>query len=317
MSDSIGFHAIVAAVAKFSPDQVENLRAALDSHDPAAAILAALNGLIGPERRCPHCKACGAVKRGVNDGLTRYRCKGCGRTFNALSGTPLSKLKMKGRWILFAQAAMRGETLKETAAHCDVHIETAHRWRHRFLGTSSRKTKTRKLGNTVQVDDMIERASQKGDRGIKGREARKRGGTKEPGGKDHIHILAAIDSAGETLFKTFPMMNTGAVRYTLSHALQPGVTLVSDAAKCFSSAASKMGVRHAKLNISAGKRTRGIVHIQTVNNVHGAVRVFLARYNGIATKYRDNHLEWFRLLRVTKPSTPFDLLTTIFAGILV
>jgi hypothetical protein len=27
------------------------------------------------------------------------------------------------------------------------------------------------------------------------------------------------------------MMNTGAVRYTLSHALQPGVTLVSGAAR--------------------------------------------------------------------------------------
>jgi hypothetical protein len=76
-----------------------------------------------------------------------------------------------------------------------------------------------------------------------------------------------------------------------------------------------MGLRHVKLNISAGKRKRGIFHIQTVNN--GAVRVFLAQYNGIATKYLDNYLEWFRLLRVTKPSTPFDLLTTIFAGILV
>src|SRR6188768_590459 len=115
MSDSIGFQAIVAAVAKFSPDQVESLRAAMDSHDPATAVLAVLDGLIGPERRCPHCKACGAVKRGKNDGLTRHRCKGCGKTFNALTGTPLSKLKMKGRWIRFAQSALRGETLKETA----------------------------------------------------------------------------------------------------------------------------------------------------------------------------------------------------------
>jgi transposase-like protein len=271
--------------------------------------------LIGPERRCPRCKACGAVKRGTNDGLTRYRCKGCGRSFNALTGTPLSKLKLRGRWILFAQSAMRGETLKVAAANCDVHIETVHRWRHRFLGLSARKARERKLGNTVQVDDMTTRASEKGNRALKGRESRERGGAQEPGGKDHVQVLAAIDSAGEILFKTFPTMNTGAVRYALSHALQPGVTLVSDAAKCFSSAARKMGVRHIKLNISAGQRKRGIFHIQTVNNVHGAVRVFLAQYNGIATKYLDNYLEWFRLLRVTKPSTPLDLLTTIFAGI--
>jgi hypothetical protein len=49
MSDSIEFHDVLAAVAKFSPDQVVHLRAALDSHDPATAVLAALDGLIGPD----------------------------------------------------------------------------------------------------------------------------------------------------------------------------------------------------------------------------------------------------------------------------
>jgi hypothetical protein len=110
-------------------------------------------------------------------------------------------------------------------------------------------------------------------------------------------------------------VNAGAVKYTLSQALRPGSTLVTDAAKCFSSAARKMAVRHVKLNIAAGQRTRGRFHIQTVNNVHGAVRVFLAQYRGIATKYLENYLEWFRLLRVTKPATPLDLLATIFAGV--
>ena len=110
-------------------------------------------------------------------------------------------------------------------------------------------------------------------------------------------------------------MNAGAVKYTLSHNLRPGSTLVTDAAKCFSTAARKMGVRHIKLNISAGKRTRGRFHIQTVNNVHGAVRIFLSQYRGIATKYLENYLEWFRVLRVTKPASPLDLLTTIFAGV--
>jgi hypothetical protein len=70
------------------------------------------------------------------------------------------------------------------------------------------------------------------------------------------------------LFHVFRQMNTGGVRYSLSHNLRAGTILVSDAAKCFSSAAKKMGIAHVKLNISAGQRTRGHFHIQNVNNIH-------------------------------------------------
>lgn len=314
MTDEISVETVLGAVSRFSPDQVAHLLRALESASSEDAVLAALEGLVGPERRCPWCAAPDAVKRGRLNGLMRYRCKDCGKTFNALTNSPLARLRMRGKWVLSVQSLLLGETLKKSAQRCDVHIETAHRWRHRLLGTSARRNKRRTIGGIVEVDDTRQRVSQKGSRTLD-REPRKRGGAPAPGGTDQVHILVATDREGGLAMQVLEQMNTGGVRYSLSHILRSGTTLVTDAAKCFSSASRKMGVRHIKLNISAGQRTRGIFHIQTVNNLHARLHHFLDGFRGVATRYLPNYLEWFRLVKAEKPTSPIELLISILGGV--
>ena len=43
--------------------------------------------------RCGHCGSALFKRWGVEAGLKRYKCKGCNRTFNALTGTPLATFK--------------------------------------------------------------------------------------------------------------------------------------------------------------------------------------------------------------------------------
>jgi hypothetical protein len=38
------------------------------------------------------------------DVLQRYKCRACGKTFNALSGTPLARLRHKDKWLEQTQA---------------------------------------------------------------------------------------------------------------------------------------------------------------------------------------------------------------------
>ena len=45
--------------------------------------------------------------RGKSRGLRRYRCKSCGRTFGALTGTVRSGLHRKKRWLSFAASLPR------------------------------------------------------------------------------------------------------------------------------------------------------------------------------------------------------------------
>ena len=82
---------------------------------------------------CPHCAGREVVGWGRSHGLLRFRCKSCGRTFNALTKTPMAHLRKKEKWLDHARAMIEGKSLAKTAALCGVHPTTAFRWRHRFL----------------------------------------------------------------------------------------------------------------------------------------------------------------------------------------
>src|SRR3712207_4677143 len=103
---------------------------------------------------------------------------------------------------------MRGKTLKQSAERCDVHIETAHRWRHRLLGTSARRHKRRTIGGVVEADDTRLRVSHKGSRTLD-RKPRKRGGAAEPSSQDQVHILVATDREDGLAMQVLEQMNSG------------------------------------------------------------------------------------------------------------
>ena len=94
-------------------------------------------GTTGVERverqGCPHCAGREIVGWGRSDGLLRFRCKSCGRTFNALTKTPMAHLRKKEKWLDCARAMIEGKSLAKTAELCRVHPTTAFRWRHRFF----------------------------------------------------------------------------------------------------------------------------------------------------------------------------------------
>ena len=61
--------------------------------------------------------------------------------------------------------------------------------------------------------------------------------------------------------------------------------MVTDGNNVYPSCARAMGLSHEALNLSAGERTRGELHIQTVNSRHERLKGFLRPRRGIATKY--------------------------------
>src|SRR3954447_24230220 len=88
---------------------------------------------------------------GHSSGL-RYRCKVCRRTFNALTKTPLAKLRMKDKWATQTEALIEGVSTAKAARRCGVHYTTAFRWRHRFLASlAGNKPKT--LAGIVEGDE--------------------------------------------------------------------------------------------------------------------------------------------------------------------
>ena len=101
---------------------------------------------------CPHCAGREVVGWGRSHGLLRFRCKSCGRTFNALTKTPMAHLRKKEKWLDHARAMIEGKSLAKTAALCGVHPTTAFRWRHRFLRAPA-SDKPRGLRGIVEADE--------------------------------------------------------------------------------------------------------------------------------------------------------------------
>jgi transposase-like protein len=124
-------------------------------------------------QRCPHCGSDMYQKWGVRSGLQRYRCNRCKRTYNALTGTPLARLRHKEVWADFAQDLMKSTTVRESAMHCGVNKNTTFRWRHRMLNNAKRLDEH--LHGIVEFDETYFLESRKGERNLD-RNPRKRGG---------------------------------------------------------------------------------------------------------------------------------------------
>ena len=106
--DGKGFQVWLSAARGLTRAQRREALAVLSGRSEGEASKAAIELGVDEARRCPHCSSEGAVSRGMARGLRRYQCKGCGRTFNALSGTPLSGLHHKERWLSSGRRWRRG-----------------------------------------------------------------------------------------------------------------------------------------------------------------------------------------------------------------
>jgi len=142
------FRAWLCEIDDVSADRRGELEAFLAERSPSAAVIAESRS---DERRCPHCGCEGAVARGKAAGLRRFWCKGCVKTFNALTGTPLARLRMKARWLGFARSLSEGETWPPAPSGAGSRGSTALRWRRRFL--RSAKGAARTLRGIVEADE--------------------------------------------------------------------------------------------------------------------------------------------------------------------
>ncbi len=310
------FHAWLAKAEELTSVQrqqaIEGLRQAPRSGpDPLATVLDA-------GRACPHCHHAVCRPWGQAHGLPRMRCAACGKTFNALTGTPLARLRHRERWGEYAQALIDGETVRAAPRRCGVHKNTAFRWRHRFL-TLPAEVKPSHLRGIVEADETYFLESHQGERHLS-RPSRQRGGaaTKRGLSDEQIPVLVVRDRNASTTDAVLPKANTAAVTAILGPIMDPDAVLCSDSAaiyRSFAKAAHIAHIAHTAVNFSAGIRVIDhALHIQNVNAYHGRHKGWMAGFHGVGTKYLPNYLGWRRFLErfssSLAPSLVLDLAIT-------
>jgi transposase-like protein len=191
---------------------------------------------------CPHCAGREIVGWGRSHGLLRFRCKSCGRTFNALTKTPTAHLRKKDRSLDHARAMIEGKSLAKTAALCGVHPPTAFRWRS--VSARPASDKPRSLRGIVEADETFVLESFKGRWSDLPRKARKRGGTARHAGlhQDNIPVLVAGDRKGATFDAVLPQVDGASVAVALAGLVTPGNHLIGGCGKAIAAFARKAGI---------------------------------------------------------------------------
>ena len=298
-----------------SPAQRQQTEAVFPGDTETSASLAAIEAAVGEDRQCPHCGTPGAISRGKARGLRRYQCKECRKTFNAATGTPLSGLHRKDKWLSFGACLADGLTVRASAERCGLAVNTAFRWRHRFL--AAKDLKARKLTGIVEADETYVLESRKGARNLE-RKARRRGGKASKRGlsDEQVPVLVVADRGGATVSAVLPAVHAGPLREVIAPVVDENIVLVTAGHRADPRCAAAIGAHHEALNLSRSERVRGAFHIQiaadpAVNNRHGRLKDFLRRYRGVATRYLDNYLRWFQRLELENASPRACLATAI------
>ncbi len=297
------FQSLLAGLDRLTEAQWSQLEQAVQERSEGAAAVAAIELQIDAQRRCRHSQAGGAVRRGKTRGLRRYSCKQCGKTFNALSGTALSGLHYKERWLALGRSLVERESVRQSAQRCGVAVTTAFRWRHRFMAQAGQLAG--RLEGLVEADETYVLESRKGERKLE-RKARRRGGRARQRGlsKQQVPVLLAAARGGATAGQVLKRVSQASLQAALEPLLASDAVLLSDGGRAYPGCARRLGVQHEAVNVSAGMRVRGSYHIQTVNNRHQQLTAFLQPFRGVATKYLDSYLRWFQQVGLVREASP-------------
>jgi transposase-like protein len=183
------FQRLLKQIEKLTPNQEKYLQ----NHLNKQYSLKIIKSITVEIDHCPHCGAINLYKWGIRSKLQRYKCKECNKTFNALSKTPLARLRHKERWSDYAKSLLESYSIKKSAEHCNVAISTSFRWRHRMLKISQ-EIKAKKLHGIVELDETYFPRSEKGNHSLD-RKPHKRGSWAKRGLslKEHVPVLIARD----------------------------------------------------------------------------------------------------------------------------
>ena len=255
--------------------------------------------------KCMHCGSVRFVKNGRRpDGVQRYLCRSCGRSFLATTNSIVSGThKRLSVWMKYFQCMKEGATLVESAQKCDISIATAFQWRHRILDCMKEIGDNVCLGSTVEADETFFDLSYKGNhkqssRFTMPRKAHSRGGEVHFKGlsSEKVCVMCAVNEQGVSLSKVGKLgkVSSECVEKAFSGRIAADAVLVTDNERAYRRFSEESGVMLVQME--TGQRTKEGFNIQRINAYHSRIKEFVRHFHGVSTKYLNNYLAWYNLL---------------------
>jgi hypothetical protein len=197
----------------------------------------------------------------TRQGIQRFKCKSCNKTFNALADSPLYRMKKSEKWIEYTKLMWEGVSLRKSAKALDITLRTSFRWRHMFIKAPASFNPS-ELTGVIDADETFLPESFKGRRVID-RKSRKRGG----GRIKQVPIFIALDRSGAVSHKVLERNTKENIQAQLKPPLSLGSVLCTDGDLSYKGIAKELDVDHKRLIELDNQRViDDVYHIQTLNN---------------------------------------------------
>jgi transposase-like protein len=241
---------------------------------------------------CLHCDSHELNRWGMTkQGIQRFKCKSCGKTFNALADSPLYRMKKSEKWIEYTKLMWNGISLRKAAKIVGITLRTSFRWRHMFIKAPA-SFHPSELTGVIEADETFLPESFKGKRKFE-RKSRKRGG----GRIIQVPIFIALDRSGVISHKVLERNTKENIQAELAPLLSSGSVLCTDGNPSYKGIAEDLNIDHKRLiGLDNQRVIDGVYHIQTLNNYMKRWKGWLKRFNGIGTAYIESYLSWFRFM---------------------
>ena len=305
--EQLSFHKIIKALPELDKTQRELLYNLLrETINPIQSQRKDISSLIEVREnrfndglKCTHCQSPRIRKFGKYRDRQRYQCLTCRRTFNDFTGTPIHRTKLLDKWSKYLEYLIEGYSVRKCATLLEIDKDTAFAWRHKVLHALL-LIPTAKLQGIVESDETYELFSNKGSRHLD-RKPRKRGGTATKRGisNEQVCILVTRDRSKNTSTQVAGLgrIDSETLKKSIGLQIVPNSILCSDEEPVYRAFCRKAKLQQVTINSQSKNRViNGIYHIQNVNAYHSRYKLWEARFNGIATKYMDNYLAWFKFL---------------------
>ena len=111
----------------------------------------------------------------------------------------------------------------------------------------------------------------------------------------HQSSLSATATARRRI-REFADLEARTIGAHLAPVVEHDAVLVSDARAAYGVFAQERDLLHISIVASRGEHVYQGFHLQNVNNYASRLKAWMRRFNGVATRYLDSYLGWWRMI---------------------
>jgi transposase-like protein len=274
--------------------------------------------LLISEKVCPRCGGSSFVKSGKSKlRRQRYVCKDCEKNISDMTNSPLSYTKKPPeQWIEYMKCMSEGLSIRKSAQIVKINRNTAFHWRHKILSAIKSRLKEA-LGGIVEIADLRIKENFKGNH-LKSEGPLRNKKFKRinsnifiDDGRKIISILCCRDRDNNIFAQAACSGRIGFrhVNTLLDKKIREGSVLCTNNNSSYISFAKTQKLKLYKIlyngqfnNQFNDKFNDEIHHINNVTAFGKMFKLFINGFKGVATKYINFYLNWFKWMEISETS---------------